>query len=63
MRLEKIDKQRYSKHYKIVFGTIVVALIVISLGSSTLMISFFSDPEASNFWYNLGGVVIAGLVV
>ena len=63
MQLRQIDKNRYSRHYKIVFAAIVAALIVISIGSSALMIQFFGNPEQSNFILNLAGVVIAAVAV
>ena len=63
MRLRPVDKNRYSKHYKMVFGAIVLALIVISLSTSALLIRVFSAPEASNFLLNLAGVVVAALLV
>ena len=63
MRLRPIDKNRYSKHYKMVFGAVVLALIVISLSTSALLIRFFSAPEVSHFVQNLAGVVVAALLV
>ncbi len=63
MDLRNIDKHRYSRHYKIVFAAIVVLLIVISIGSSSLMIFFISTPGESNFLLNLAGVVIAAVAV
>ncbi len=63
MQLRPIDKNRYSKHYKMVFGVIVLALIVISLSTSALLIRVFSTPDASNFVLNLAGVVVAALLV
>lgn len=63
MKLREIDKNRYSRHYKLVFGAIVIALIVISLGSSTLLIHWFGSTDESNFSLNLMGVVIAVAVV
>jgi hypothetical protein len=63
MKLRQIDKNRYRKHYKIVFAAIVVALIAISLVSSTLLISGLSSPDESHFILNLAGVVVAGLLV
>jgi hypothetical protein len=62
MQLRPIDKNRYSKHYKIVFGVIVLVLIVISLSTSALLIRFFSTPEASHFVLNLAGVIVAALL-
>ena len=63
MKLRQIDKTRYRKHYKIVFAAIVIALIAISLVSSTLLISWLSSPDESHFILNLAGVVVAGLLV
>jgi hypothetical protein len=63
MKLRQIDKSRYRKHYKIVFAAIVIALITISLVSSTLLISWLSSPDESHFILNLAGVVVAVLFV
>lgn len=63
MQLRQIDKDRYRKHYRIVFAAICIALIVISLGSSTLLIRWLGSPGESNFIFNLIGVVIAALLV
>lgn len=63
MQLIEIDKDRYKKHYWVVFAIITIALIIISLSSSTLLIQFFSTPDEDNFWYNLAGVVFAAIVV
>jgi hypothetical protein len=63
MKLRQIDKSRYRKHYKIVFAAIVIALIAISLVSSTLLISWLGSPDESHFILNLVGVVVAVLIV
>ncbi len=63
MKLRPIDKNRYRKHYKIVFAAIVIALIAISLLCSTLLISWLSSPDESHFTLNLAGVVVAVLLV
>ena len=63
MKLRQIDKNRYRKHYKIVFAVIVIALIAISLVSSTLLISGLSSPDESHFILNLAGVLVAVLLV
>lgn len=63
MQLKTIDKSRYSKHLKIVFAAIVVTLLVLTLGTSTLLIQLFSTANASHFWFNLAGVVVAAAVV
>ena len=63
MKLKEIDKARYSKHLKIVFACIVVTLLVITLGISTLIIQLFSTPDTSHLWHNLAGVAIAASIV
>jgi len=63
MKLRPIDKNRYRKHYRIVFAAIVIALITISLVCSTLLISWLSSPDESHFSLNLAGVVVAVLLV
>ena len=63
MQLIEIDKTRYRKHLRIVFAAIAAALAIIALGSSTLIIQFFSTPDADHFWHNLAGVVLAAIVV
>lgn len=63
MQLIEIDKKRYRKHLRVVFAGIAIALLVIALGSSTLIIQLFGTPGESHFWYNLGGVVLAAVVV
>ena len=62
MKLQEIDKSRYSKHFKLVFAGIVLLLLVGAIGSSTILIHLFGEPSGSNFWYNLVGVVIAAVV-
>lgn len=63
MKLRQIDKNRYRKHYWIVFAAIAIALSVISLVSSTLLISWLSSTDESHFILNLVGVVVAVLLV
>jgi len=63
MKLIDIDKQRYRRHFRWVFAGIVAALVVISIGSSTVLIRYLSTPGQSNFWLNVAGVVIAAVVV
>ena len=63
MQLTEIDKTRYRKHLRIVFAGIIAALVFLTLGASTLFITFFSKPEASHFWHNLAGVAAAAAVV
>ena len=63
MRLREIDKTRYRKHLRVVFAGIAVALMIIAVGSSTLFIYLFSKPEASHFFHNMAGVVVAAVMV
>ena len=63
MQLIEIDKLRYRKNLRIVFAAIAAALVVLSLGSSTVLIQLFSTPETDHFWHNLAGVIFAAIVV
>lgn len=62
MQLQQIDKERYSKHFKLVFVGVVALLLAVALPTSTLLIYLFTDGEGSHFWLNLFGVVVAALV-
>ena len=63
MQLREINKIRYRKHLRIIFVSIVSALIIIAPGTSALLISFFSNPEASYIFHNLAGVIVAAAIV
>jgi hypothetical protein len=63
MQLKEVDKTRYRKHLNVVFVGIAVALIILSLGSSTLYIQLLSTPEEPHFFHNLAGVVTAAGIV
>ena len=63
MQLQNIDKQRYSKHYRITFWAVVVIMLAVSLATSSILIHFFGSAEGGNFWLNVVGVVVAALVV
>ena len=63
MQLKQIDKARYRKHLNIVFAGIVIALVIIALGSSTLYIHYLSTPEEPHFVHNLAGVITAVIIV
>ena len=63
MKLVEIDKDRYSRHFKLAFAGIVVVLSVVALATSTILIEFFGSPGESNFWLNLTGVAFGGVVV
>ncbi len=62
MKLRDIDKSRYRKHLRVVFAGIVVMMITISLVVSQLFIQFFSTADASHFYHNLAGVIVAGII-
>ena len=63
MLLRQIDKARYSRHVRITFVAIAVALSVIAIGVSSILIALFSEPGESNFGFNLAGVIVAAIVV
>ena len=63
MQLTPINKATYGRRFKIVFAGIAAALLVIALGSSTLLIALLGTPGESHFWLNLSGVVVAAAVV
>ncbi|AWB66120.1 DUF3087 domain-containing protein [Saccharobesus litoralis] len=63
MQLKSINKQRYREHLnKVIVGTIAI-FATLSLGLSTLIIQLFTDGEGTHFWINLGGVVLAMIIV
>lgn len=63
MQLKKIDKTFYRQRLKGIIILSIVALLTISLMSSTILITLFSEPNSGNFFFNLAGVVIGCLVV
>jgi hypothetical protein len=64
MQLEEIDKTSYRRHLNVVFAGIAVALMVLTLGISTLYIQLLGNPGESHFFHNLAGLVTAaGIVV
>lgn len=63
MQLVSIDKQRYRQRLNRITVLSILALLVISLSSSTLLITLFGSSDGSNFWLNFAGVVIGCLVV
>ncbi|WP_299201600.1 DUF3087 family protein [uncultured Amphritea sp.] len=63
MQLKQINKERYAKHYKQIMIGAVVVVAAIALTLSTLLIQLIGNPEGSNFWLNLSGVVVGGVVV
>ena len=63
MVLKEIDKTLYRNHLRVVFTSMSLALIVISIAISTLAIYLFSSPELSHFLYNFAGVIVAAIIV
>ena len=63
MQLISIDKQRYSKHYRITFWAVIAIMMAVSLICSSLLINIIGDPSANNFWLNVAGVASAALVI
>jgi hypothetical protein len=63
MQLKKIEKQRYRKNLRVVFGGIAVSLMVLTVIMSTLFIYLFSTPDVSHFWHNMAGVAAAAVIV
>ena len=63
MQLREIDKTSYRKHLKVVFVSMAVALMIITVAASTLFIYLFSGPEVSHFMHNLSGVAAAAIIV
>lgn len=58
MRLENIDKPLYKKRLNWFQGSLVVALLALSVGLSQLYI-FLWSTGGSNFWLNVAGVATA----
>ncbi len=63
MQLREIDKTRYRRHLKVVFVGMAMALMIITVGASTMFISLFSRPEVSHFLHNLAGVATAAAII
>lgn len=63
MQLRTVDKASYRKHLNRITVLSILALVVISLSSSTLLIALLSDGQGSNFWLNFSGVVIGCIIV
>ena len=63
MQLKEIDKNRYRKHYKIIFAGIAFVLLVIAPATSALFISLFSNPEGSYLFHNMAGVLVGVAII
>lgn len=62
MQLREIDKDRYRSHFNVVIVFAVAVFSALGVGFSTLLIHLFSEAGADNFYLNLTGVSIAGLL-
>lgn len=62
MRLENINKPRFKKHLNWFQGSLVVALLLLSVGLSQLYIALWSTGD-SNFWLNVAGVASAVMLL
>lgn len=63
MQLLPIDKKRYRKRLNRISVGSIIALILLSLGSSAILIRVLADGQSSNFYYNLAGVIIGCIIV
>ena len=63
MKIEDIDKSRYRKHLNWVIVTAGLSFAALSLILAQATIFFFTDREGSHFAINLGGVVLAMIIV
>jgi hypothetical protein len=63
MQLKEIDKTRYRRRLNVVFAGIAVALIILTLGISTLYIQLLGNAEESHFFHNLAGVITAAGII
>lgn len=63
MTLKEINKTLYRNHLRVVFASIALSLMAISVATSTLLIYLFSSPEVSHFLHNLAGVTVAAIIV
>lgn len=63
MQLKTIDKTLYRQRLNRITVASILALIVVSLSSSTLLIALLSDGTGSNFWLNFSGVAMGCLLV
>jgi hypothetical protein len=63
MQLQSIDKTRYRKRLNRVIAAVIIVLMALALGCSTLLIALFGELGGSNFVLNLIGVVVAASLV
>lgn len=63
MKIEDIDKSRYRKHLNKVIVIAGLSFAALSLLLAQATIFFFTDREGSHFAINLGGVIVAMIIV
>ncbi|MFT6153325.1 MAG: hypothetical protein ACJA0E_000120 [Bermanella sp.] len=62
MKLQNINKERYTKHLNIVIVALIISLMVLAISFGQIIISLLSDGTGSHFVYNLAGVAFAAAV-
>jgi LPXTG-motif cell wall-anchored protein len=63
MQLQEINKAIYRKRLNRITLAIIVAMLLLAIGSSSLLIELLGQTGESNFWFNLIGVILAATVV
>lgn len=63
MKLQNIDKVTYRQTLNKLIACVVVSLLIIALGVSSVLIHFMGKENESNFILNLIGVCVAALIV
>lgn len=63
MILQNIDKARYRKNLNRLIASVIITMLVLALGSSSLLIHFVGEQNVSNFMLNLAGVIFAAIIV
>lgn len=62
MQLRQIDKHRYRSHLNMVIVCSIALFSALGVGISTMLIYFFGNAPGENFYLNLTGVAIAGVI-
>jgi energy-coupling factor transporter transmembrane protein EcfT len=63
MQLIKINKVRYRRHLNLVIVSCIAGLVLGSLTISQTLIALFPNESGSHFYWNLLGVVVAGVTI
>lgn len=63
MTLKEINKTIYSNHLRVIFVSMALLLMLLSVLNSTILIYLFSQPEQPHFLHNLAGVAAATFFV